>query len=120
MAEGMLQSSPLDWSIARATMPADGPRTGRVHTDFETDATGGDGRLNRADAMALLEVTEDPSIVRRAVGVGARKDNQSPPGRPAGRARQQHTPGKKPATCADVSIPDRLVNPRAWCLSADA
>jgi hypothetical protein len=55
-------------------MLADGPPIGRVHTDFEADATGGGWKLNRADyAMALLDVVEDPSMVRRAVGVGAAK-----------------------------------------------
>ncbi|MCO1653724.1 NAD(P)-dependent oxidoreductase [Pseudonocardia humida] len=73
-AEGMLEGGPLDWSVVRATMLADGPARGRVHTDFEPDATGGDWRLTRADyAMALLDVTEDTAMVRRAVGVGGPK-----------------------------------------------
>src|SRR5699024_9790674 len=44
-AEGMLQASPMDWSIVRATMLRDGPYTGAVHTDFEINATGGDWKL---------------------------------------------------------------------------
>lgn len=74
-AEGLLEGSGLDWSVVRATMLADGPRTGRRHTDFEADATGGDWRLSRADyAAALLDVAEDASMIRRAVGVGGAKD----------------------------------------------
>ncbi|MDN5795634.1 MAG: NAD(P)H-binding protein [Intrasporangium sp.] len=73
-AEGMLETSGLDWSIVRATMLTDGPFTGRVHTDFAADATGGDWRLSRADyAMALLDTVEDNAMIRRSVGVaGAR------------------------------------------------
>jgi putative NADH-flavin reductase len=73
-AEGMLEASALDWSIVRATMLRDGPHTGVVHTDFQINATGGDWKLNRADyAMELLDVTEDPAMARRAVGVGGVK-----------------------------------------------
>lgn len=69
-AEGMLEGSTLDWSIVRATMLADGPYTGRVHTDLELDAAGGDWKLNRADyAMQLLDVAEDDTMTRRAIGV---------------------------------------------------
>jgi putative NADH-flavin reductase len=74
-AEGMLEGGPLDWSVVRATMLADGPPKGRVHTDFEADATGGDWKLTRADyARTLLDVVEDAAMVRRAVGVGGPKD----------------------------------------------
>lgn len=70
-AEGMLESSPLGWSIVRAVMLRDGPRTGSVHTDFELNATGGDWKLHRADyAMELLDVAEDAAMARKAVGVG--------------------------------------------------
>jgi putative NADH-flavin reductase len=73
-AEGMLEGGPLDWSVVRATMLADGPARGRVHTDFEADATGGDWKLTRADyAATLLDVAEDDAMVRRAVGVGGPK-----------------------------------------------
>jgi putative NADH-flavin reductase len=73
-AEGLLEGGPLDWTVVRATMLADGPPRGRVHTDFELDATGGDWKLTRADyAMALLDAAQDPSMVRRAVGVGGPK-----------------------------------------------
>jgi putative NADH-flavin reductase len=73
-AEGMLEGGALDWSVVRATMLADGPAKGRVHTDFEVNATGGDWKLTRADyAMALLDAVEDPAMVRRAVGVGGPK-----------------------------------------------
>ena len=73
-AEGMLEGGALDWSVVRATMLTDGPRTGRVHTDFEPDATGGDWKLNRADyAATLLDVAEDEAMIRRAVGVGGAK-----------------------------------------------
>lgn len=73
-AEGMLEVSPLNWSIVRATMLRDGPRTGAVHTDFELDATGGDWKLNRADyAMALLDVAENAAMAHTAVGVGGAK-----------------------------------------------
>lgn len=70
-AEGMLEASSSDWSIVRATMLTDGPATGQVHADFEPDATGGDWRLPRADyARQLLDVAEDETMIRRAVGVG--------------------------------------------------
>lgn len=70
-AEGMIEGSPLDWSVVRATMLTDGPFTGQVHTDFEPNATGGGWKLNRADyAMALLDVAEDDGMIGRAVGVG--------------------------------------------------
>jgi putative NADH-flavin reductase len=73
-AEGMLESSGLDWSIVRATMLNDKPFTGRVHRDFAADATGGDWTLSRADyAMALLDVAEDRGMIGKAVGVGGLK-----------------------------------------------
>jgi putative NADH-flavin reductase len=73
-AEGMLEASPLDWSIVRATMLRDGPHTGAVHTDFQLDATGGDWKLARADyAMKLLDVAEDAAMARKAVGVNGAK-----------------------------------------------
>lgn len=70
-AEGMLEVSGLDWSIVRATMLTDKSYSGRVHIDFEADVTGGTGTLSRADyAMTLLDVVENPHMVRRALGVG--------------------------------------------------
>jgi putative NADH-flavin reductase len=73
-AEGILEGGALDWSVVRATMLADGPAKGRVHTDFAADATGGDWRLTRADyARCLLDVVEDAGMVHRAVGVGGPK-----------------------------------------------
>lgn len=73
-AEGMLEASGLDWSIVRATMLADEPYTGEVHTDFAANATGGHWKLNRANyAMALIDVAEDSTMIRRAVGVGGKR-----------------------------------------------
>jgi putative NADH-flavin reductase len=70
-AEGMLQVSDLDWTIVRATMLSDKPYTGRVHIDFEANATGGDWSLTRADyAMTLLDAVENPAMIRKAMGVG--------------------------------------------------
>jgi putative NADH-flavin reductase len=69
-AEGMLEVSGLEWSIARATMLNDKPAAGRVHIDFEANATGGAMQLSRADyAMALLDTVEDPDLVGRALGI---------------------------------------------------
>lgn len=69
-AEGMIEMSELDWSIVRATMLTDKPFTGKVHTDFEANATGGDWSLTRADyAMTLLDVLEDATMYKKAVGV---------------------------------------------------
>ncbi|MDF5757664.1 SDR family oxidoreductase [Spongiactinospora sp. TRM90649] len=69
-AEGMLQVSGLNWSIARATMLNDKPPAGRVHIDFEANATGGAMRLSRADyAMALLDTVEDPGVAGKALGI---------------------------------------------------
>jgi putative NADH-flavin reductase len=52
----------------------DKPFTGRAHTDFEANATGGDRKLSRADyAMTLLDVAEDPQMIRKAVGIGGAK-----------------------------------------------
>ncbi|NUP03508.1 MAG: NAD(P)H-binding protein [Nonomuraea sp.] len=69
-AEGMLQVSGLDWSIARATMLNDKPAAGRVHIDFEADATGGATQLSRADyAMALLDTAEDATLIGKALGI---------------------------------------------------
>ncbi|NRQ40549.1 NAD(P)H-binding protein [Nonomuraea sp. NN258] len=69
-AEGMLQVSGLDWSIARGTRLDDKPPAGRVHVDFEADATGGAMRLSRADyAMALLDTVEDPTLIGKALGI---------------------------------------------------
>ena len=62
--------SGLDWSIVRATMLTDRPFTGQVHIDFEPNATGGDWALTRDDyAMALLDVAENPQMIRKALGV---------------------------------------------------
>jgi len=69
-AEGMLEASDLDWSIVRGTMLNDKPFTGQVHIDFEANATGGDWQLTRADyAMTLLDVVENPQMIRKALGV---------------------------------------------------
>ncbi|MET7334509.1 NAD(P)-binding oxidoreductase [Nonomuraea sp. NPDC005650] len=69
-AEGMLQVSGLDWSIARATMLNDKPPAGQVHVDFEANATGGAMQLSRADyAMALLDTVEDPELIGKALGI---------------------------------------------------
>ncbi|MEU4542089.1 NAD(P)-dependent oxidoreductase [Nonomuraea dietziae] len=69
-AEGMLQASGLDWSIARGTMLNDKPPAGRVHIDFEANATGGAMQLSRADyAMALLDTVEDPASIGKALGI---------------------------------------------------
>ncbi|GAA2417887.1 NAD(P)-dependent oxidoreductase [Nonomuraea africana] len=69
-AEGMLQVSGLDWSIARATMLNDKQPAGRVHIDFEANATGGAMQLSRADyAMALLDTVEDPTLIGKALGI---------------------------------------------------
>lgn len=55
-------------------MLRDGPAVGAVHRDFESDATAGDWKLNRADyAMALLDVTEDTAMIGKAVGVNGAK-----------------------------------------------
>lgn len=70
-AEGMFEFSGLDWTIVRATMLTDRPATGRVHIDFEANATGGDWSLARADyAMTLLDVLEQPVMIRKMPGVG--------------------------------------------------
>ena len=69
-AEGMLEASSLDWTIVRATMLTDKPYTGRVHIDFEANATGGDWSLTRADyAMTLLDAAENAGLIRKAPGV---------------------------------------------------
>jgi putative NADH-flavin reductase len=69
-AEGMLQVSGLDWSIARGTMLNDKPPARRVHIDFEANATGGAAQLSRADyAMALLDTAEDPTLIGKALGI---------------------------------------------------
>lgn len=73
-AEGMLEMSGLDWTVVRATMLTDKPGKGRVHVDFEANATGGETTLPRADyAMALLDAAEDARMIGRTPGVcGAR------------------------------------------------
>ncbi|NUT44911.1 MAG: NAD(P)H-binding protein [Thermoactinospora sp.] len=69
-AEGMLQVSGLDWTVARATMLNDKPGAGRVHIDFEANATGGAAQLSRADyAMALLDTVEDDTMIGRCPGI---------------------------------------------------
>ncbi|WP_084550996.1 NAD(P)-dependent oxidoreductase [Actinomadura rifamycini] len=69
-AEGMLQVSGLDWSIARGTRLTDKPPAGRVHIDFEDNATGGAPQLSRTDyAMALLDIAEDPAMIGKAPGI---------------------------------------------------
>jgi putative NADH-flavin reductase len=78
-AEGMLEFSGLDWSIARATMLNDRPFTGQVHIDFEDHATGGDWQLTRADyAMTLLDTLENPRLSGKALGVGGAKPSVGP------------------------------------------
>ncbi|AKF03512.1 NAD(P)-dependent oxidoreductase [Sandaracinus amylolyticus] len=68
--ETLVEESGLDWTIVRATRLGDGAPRGRVHTDFEADATGGAWTLDRADyAMALLDAVADPRLVGRALGV---------------------------------------------------
>ena len=76
--EGMLEVSGLDWSVVRATMLTDKPFTGRVHTDFEPNATSGEMTLTRADyAMTLLDVVENAQMIGKAVGVcGAKSSRQ--------------------------------------------
>ncbi|WP_327586898.1 SDR family oxidoreductase [Nonomuraea sp. NBC_00507] len=78
-AEGMLQVSGLDWTIARATMLTDKPAAGRVHVDFEDNATGGAMQLSRADyAMTLLDVVEDSELIGKALGICGPKGKVSP------------------------------------------
>ncbi|MEP7284767.1 MAG: NAD(P)H-binding protein [Chloroflexota bacterium] len=73
-AEGMIEVSGLDWTIARATMLTNKPFTGQVHIDFEPNATGGDWTLGRADyAMALLDAAENPQMIGKALGIGGAK-----------------------------------------------
>ncbi len=73
-AEGMFEFSGLDWTIVRATMLTNAAYTGRVHIDFERNATGGDWTLGRADyAMTLLDVVENPQMSGKALGVGGAK-----------------------------------------------
>ncbi|MFC5815789.1 MULTISPECIES: NAD(P)-dependent oxidoreductase [Nonomuraea] len=73
-AEGMLEVSGLDWTIVRATMLTGKPANGRLHVDFEANATGGEATLPRADyATALLDAAEDDAMIGRTPGVcGAR------------------------------------------------
>lgn len=69
-AEGMLEMSGLDWTVARGTMLTDKPGVGRVHIDFAANATGGKTTLPRADyAMALLDAAENPELIGKAMGV---------------------------------------------------
>lgn len=69
-AEGMIEVSGLDWSIVRATILTNKPFTGKVHADYEANATGGSWSLARADyAMTLLNVVEDPQMIGKAIGV---------------------------------------------------
>jgi len=69
-AEGVLEASDLDWSVVRATMLTNKPYTGRVHIDYEANATGGEMTLTRADyAMTLLDVAENPAMSKKALGV---------------------------------------------------
>jgi putative NADH-flavin reductase len=69
-AEGMLETSDLDWSIVRGTRLTDKPGIGRVHIDFENNATGGNWQLSRADyAMTLLDVVENPQMIHKGLGV---------------------------------------------------
>lgn len=78
-AETIVQESALDWTLARATMLTDGSPKGRVHIDFEANATGGESRLDRADfALALLDAAEDPALVRRAIGICGAKGKALP------------------------------------------
>lgn len=73
-AEGMVETSDLDWSIVRGTMLNDKSGVGQVHIDFENNATGGDWQLPRADyAMTLLDVAENPQMIHKALGVGGAK-----------------------------------------------
>ena len=73
-AEGLLEASELDWTIVRGAMLVDKPSAGRVHRDYEANATGGDWALTRADyAMSLLDAVEQPDQIHRAVGVGGAK-----------------------------------------------
>jgi putative NADH-flavin reductase len=77
-AEGMIEMSDLDWSIVRATMLTDNPFTGKVHTDFEANATGGSMTLARADyAMTLLDVAADAHMIKKAVGVCGVKESRA-------------------------------------------
>ena len=70
----MFEFSGLDWTIVRATMLTNAAYTGRVHIDFERNATGGDWTLGRADyAMTLLDVVENPQMSGKALGVGGAK-----------------------------------------------
>jgi hypothetical protein len=62
----------------RATMLTDNPFTGKVHSDFEANATGGAMTLTRADyAMTLLDVMADPNMVKKAVGVCGAKGSRA-------------------------------------------
>ncbi|MBF6611915.1 MAG: SDR family oxidoreductase [Chloroflexi bacterium] len=91
-AEGMLEMSNLNWSIVRAMMLTDKPFTGRVHTDFEQNAIGGDWTLARADyAMVLLDVAENPNMIGKAVGASGAKPMNSKMKMGSGRAAKQRS-----------------------------
>lgn len=72
--EQAIMTSPLDWTIVRATQLTDGPATGQVRcVRGEFDA--GPYRISRADlATVLLDVTERTDVIRSALEVsGTRK-----------------------------------------------
>lgn len=71
--EQAIRTSPLEWTMVRATQLTDGPATGQVRCvqgEFDT----GPYRISRADlATVLLDVVERPDVIRSALEVsGAR------------------------------------------------
>ncbi|MDQ2759847.1 MAG: SDR family oxidoreductase [Actinomycetota bacterium] len=67
--EGLLRASQAEWTVLRPPMLTDKPPTGRYRTALNENVRGG-RRITRGDlAAAMLEVLDDRSAVRAAVGV---------------------------------------------------
>ncbi len=67
--EELLRASQAEWTVVRPPMLSDKPATGRYRTARNQNVAGG-RRITRGDlALAMLEMIDDPSAVRAAIGV---------------------------------------------------
>jgi len=70
LMEAQLRESTTEWTVFRPPLLTNGPRSGRYRTTLGRNASGGFGRVSRADlADAMLRCLEDAATVRTSVGI---------------------------------------------------
>lgn len=70
LMEEQLRESSAEWTVFRPPLLTNGPARGRYRTTLGRNASGGFGRVSRADlADAMLRCLQDDATVRATVGI---------------------------------------------------